>query len=1145
VAVNPSGAITLFGSNLRTPFEAGGTCTVPPGNTNRAVIVFQQGAGGPVLEEVIVSNAAIGATSVSGVPFTTASTAAPATLDVFIRYELGFNVGAGTIYGTCATSTSATLRVVRPVNPVELPDGFRNETYAPVTFTLVGAQGPVTWELSDGTLPNGMTFSAQGVLSGTPTESGFFYLYFTVTDSLGSQQFDRYLVINERITLNPPTLPNGVFGQVYDQVISAPNATEVWTEDALPPGLSIQTTYDQGTDTYTFRITGTPTTPGSYPFRLFAVGGDESVSYFGFRDYVIVIESGVTVVTATLPAATVGVAYSAQLQTNRNEPLEVPVWQVVSGSLPPGLTLTPSTGLISGTPTQGGTFNFSVQVTIFYVGQQPTGFPQNGLASPPRALSITVAVPVTLSILTTNLPNGVLGETYAANLQFSLTGSTQPVVWQIVSGALPGGLSLNTATGQITGIPTAAGSYGIVVVARLANGTLETPPRQLSITISERELSLFPLTLAGGQVTQPYFQELRPSGGVGNYAFAVVSGALPPGLSLQNVPLGISGVPTTAGIYAFTLRLTSGSQSLDARYTIEIRADLLRLITLSLPEGTAAAPYSHPLEAAGGTSPYTFSVRAGGNLPPGLTLSPGGLLSGTPTTAGNFTFTIQVTDTRQAQAAREYTMTILGALTLGPTPLPEATEGEAYSASLSASGGRGPYTFSQAGGSLPAGLSLAADGRITGRPTQAGRFVFTAGVVDANRTRVERAIELPVIGAIRIAPDTLPEATQLRPYSASLSVTGGVGPFSWSLTGALPAGVQFANGSFSGTPSEDGAFPVQVAATDSRGRSGNRSYTLTVAARVEITTTSLPAGTAGSAYGATLAAIGGRPPYTWSVTGALPEGISLNAAQGALSGTPLASGSFPLTFRAADADGVSATALLTLTVNMPPPPTVRIVNLPATSPPASQPSFGVTLAESFPLPLQGTVDLTFAPDRGPDDPAVQFASGGRRLTFTIGANQTTANFGSASPALQTGTVAGLITLTTRYTANGVDVTPTPPPTQTLRIPGAAPVLTRLELNRTTNGFELVVTGYSNTRDVSRANVRITPAGGASVTGTELTVDLGALFTSYYGSAASAPFGTQFRLALPFSVSGALSDIASASITLTNSAGTSNSLSVNF
>lgn len=1128
-----SGNVTLTGTNLRTPFDGVSGCSTA-GGAVRARVQYLNGQG-QVVSEVERDNPTVANTSIANVPYDSAVTSLSGTYSIRALYD-AFVAGVGFILGCSATQNSVSFTVEGPTITTEsLPRAFVGEPYGPVNLTAIGLIGTPTWELYESSLPPGLTLSSSGVISGTPTSAGFYFPAFSVSDPSGGFTFTSIaLDVVQRITIGPPTLPNGVVGQAYNQLITAPTAFEVWSDDPLPPGLEIQTTFDDVNDVYIFNLTGTPTTVGTFNFTVQAQGSAPNESpTFGTRAYSLVVESGVTVLTTALPDGSVGSAYSVPLQSNRAEP---PAWAIVTGSLPPGLTLNPGTGVISGTPTTAGAFGFSVQVSV--------NTTYGVLSSPPRALAITVIQPVILTILTTDLSEATVQQEYLFTLAYSLIGSTAPVIWEVTGGSLPGGITLDPATGVLRGTPGGIGEFPVTFRARLATGQVQSAPRSYVLKVIGLPLSLSPSTMPQGAVGQAYLVELRPSGGDGNIGISISSGSLPPGLTLGATPPRIAGTPTQAGTFRFTIRLLSEGRIGDFPFTVEILPFMLELAPPTLPEAYLDELYEQRLEARGGTGPYTFALQSGA-LPEGFVLNGStGVLSGRPLAVGEYRFTIIATDASRSTGVRAYLLTVRPPLTLGPESLPSGTEGQSYSASLVATGGRPPYSFSLRGGMLAPGLSLSG-ASIAGLPTRGGTFSFVAAVTDQNGRSVERSFEIFVLGLLRLAPDTLPNGTLFRDYAASLILTGAQDPVRWLLEGDLPPGILFQAGVFRGAPTAVGAFNFAITATDAANRSISRNYSITVTGGIRITTTSLPGGTAGQPYTASLAAEGGQPPYRWSITPALPGGLSLDPGLGVIAGQPTVSGTFPLAVRVEDQSGLSATADLSLALMIPPPPPLRIINLPVTAPPATQPTFSVVLEEPFPLPLTGEVDLTFAPVRGPDDPAVQFANGGRRMPFTVGANQTAANFGGSPSALQTGTVAGLITLTSRYRANGTDVTPTPPPTQTLRIDGAAPLLTRLDLTRGPAGFELVVFGYSNTRDVVRANVRLTPSAGGSLAGSEFTIDLASLFQTYYNSAASAPFGTQFRLVLPFNVTGSQQDLGSVSVTLTNSVGTSNALTANF
>ncbi len=175
------------------------------------------------------------------------------------------------------------------------------------------------------------------------------------------------------------------------------------------------------------------------------------------------------------------------------------------------------------------------------------------------------------------------------------------------------------------------------------------------------------------------------------------------------------------------------------------------ITTTSLPAGQVGVAYSQKMQATGGTPPYSWSLAAGA-LPAGLTLDPAtGTISGTPTASGTATFTVQVTDDAAQLDTQELSIDVSPPLAIVTSSLPGGNVGEAYGATLQASGGTSPYTWSLASGSLPSGLTLAAaTGAITGTPTSAGTFSFTARVTDAVGAADTRALSITVAGPVQV-----------------------------------------------------------------------------------------------------------------------------------------------------------------------------------------------------------------------------------------------------------------------------------------------------------------------------------------------------------------------------------------------------------
>ncbi|NOT63382.1 MAG: hypothetical protein HOP19_24495 [Acidobacteria bacterium] len=154
---------------------------------------------------------------------------------------------------------------------------------------------------------------------------------------------------------------------------------------------------------------------------------------------------------------------------------------------------------------------------------------------------------------------------------------------------------------------------------------------------------------------------------------------------------------------------------------------------LNLSFGRVGSSYSQTITASGGTSPYSYAVVSG-TMAPGLTLSSGGVLSGTPTTIGNYYFYLQATDANGCTGTTSYVLTIsptCPTITINPATLPNGKRNVAYSQQLTASGGVAPYSFSVTG-TLPTGLILSGNGQVVGTPTVAGSFTFRAKATDAN-----------------------------------------------------------------------------------------------------------------------------------------------------------------------------------------------------------------------------------------------------------------------------------------------------------------------------------------------------------------------------------------------------------------------------
>ncbi|HNC44747.1 MAG TPA: putative Ig domain-containing protein, partial [Acidobacteriota bacterium] len=265
-----------------------------------------------------------------------------------------------------------------------------------------------------------------------------------------------------------------------------------------------------------------------------------------------------------------------------------------------------------------------------------------------------------ISISPTTLPNGTVGTVY--NQTISATGGQSPYTFSVTSGSLPTGLSLSSA-GAITGTPTVPNSFSFTVRATDANQCSSSRTYTLTIdAVPCPTITISPSTLPNAAVGTNYNQVLTASGGQAPYTFSLLSGALPTGIALSSSGT-LSGTPTASGTSNFTIRVIDNNGCVvTPSYSLKVDGPECPTITVnpaSLPGGTIGTAYNQVISATGGTAPYAFTVLSG-SLPPGVTLATNGTLSGTPSSAGSFTFTVRATDTPGCTGQRTYTVAITG-----------------------------------------------------------------------------------------------------------------------------------------------------------------------------------------------------------------------------------------------------------------------------------------------------------------------------------------------------------------------------------------------------------------------------------------------------------------------------------------------------
>lgn len=356
-------------------------------------------------------------------------------------------------------------------------------------------------------------------------------------------------------------------------------------------------------------------------------------------------------------------------------------------------------------------------------------------------------------------------------------------------------------------------------------------------------------------------------------------------------------------------------------------------VVWTCPTGTVGTPYSVQFLSRAGCSPYVeFSVASGG-LPPGLSITPSGLLSGTPTQAGTWEVWMQVKDIPASQggvvwcaddraAQRQFIFNVQPGLSMEPASMPPGTVGASYSTALAVTP-TSTLTFSVTSGALPPGLSLGtSDGVISGTPTGTGTFPFKVEAKASDGRTIAREYSINVANPLAITPLALVGQRSGQSeigvaLSGKVTATGGNGTLTWTVkSGSLPTGVTLgSDGTISGTPTATGtyAFTAQVADTD--GRTATVDQTLVVAPKLGFKTVKLKTARAGKLYSATLKTLGGVAPVKWKILGGkLPHGIRFQKNLGVFAGTAKKAGTYRVSVEATDALGVKSKKTFVLVV---------------------------------------------------------------------------------------------------------------------------------------------------------------------------------------------------------------------------------------
>lgn len=664
-----------------------------------------------------------------------------------------------------------------------------------------------------------------------------------------------------------------------------------------------------------------------------ATGGMSGVvTALGFTEAVI---QGTDSATGTVATATLAVnAVDAFAITANNAPTSAAVaapysasfqvrggtqpYTITSSNLPDGLVLTPSAtdAAISGSPNKRGSYPVTINAA------DATGL----IAAFAYDLVVGPSNDPTLSVVVAAPMQAMVGQPYMA--QTSITGGyTAGGYTAAMVGSLPAGLSIDTTSGNITGIPSTIGSYGPLAVSASDTHDNSASSTQFSISVSDvlRLAASLPQGTTGRAYSGGHF---TATGGTAPYSYSITDGALPVGLLLNSSDGTISGTPSTACNCSVTVTSTDANGFAATLASTILVADPppLKVVSPTVQNGYIGTPMTMSLSATGGSGQGYVYSWTGAGLPPGLSFDAGsGILSGTPYDYYNQTLTFSVSDSAGGMASTDPVQVhIFGPLSISGTPGQDATVGTFYQATQPRAygGTETGYVYDVVSGSLPPGLILGPSGFISGIPTAAGSFDnLRVRVTDSQgSTAISPAFSIVVADA-----GTTVDAVSAAFTSVALPLRVGIGQhFEITLEGyggyntgpyefhedatlPLPSGVAVDrySGTISGAVTAVGVHPLRVVVVDVShpdNVSGYSEQGNLVVSSFSVDTSPDPGfGRVGQNISMRVVANGSGGPFTYAVgSGALPPGLTLDVNSGAIEGIPSLAGGWLLTFVATD-----------------------------------------------------------------------------------------------------------------------------------------------------------------------------------------------------------------------------------------------------
>lgn len=580
--------------------------------------------------------------------------------------------------------------------------------------------------------------------------------------------------------------------------------------------------------------------------------GDDT-AYFRYR--FTVATTRLAIEPAALQDGQLGQSYSLDLNViSGSAPYS---WVLSSGALPSGLNLDPVNGTLSGTPSQAGSANFTVQVT------------DNAGAVGEKTYDLSILSNVSLPPEVELVVSGDNSEEVYLNGVF--LGSSD--AWAQAS-RYRASLQVGENVLAIKGIDAGG------IAAIIADLTWDT---RTSVSDSQWKVS----NSAQAGWTQVGFDDSQ-------WQAATSYGRYGVGPWLKR----IVGFPANSTAQWIWTRDNDGDNTAYLRFRFNVQAQGVQINTATLGDGTVATNYSESFEVSGATPPISWSVSQG-SLPEGLSLDPAsGILAGIPSLASDYQFSITAIDNTGQSASRDYQLTIAEA----PLSLPDIT--------LVISGDNAERTYLN--GELLGTSTQWSDSRTYRKALRSGHNVIAVEGTDAGGAAALIA-QLNWDGKQAVSGgqwkvSTTPEAGWTN---TSFDDSAWAAATSYGQYGVAPW-LQRINGFPIDSPAQ------WIWTGDNQGDdTAYFRYSITVAAAgLSITETAPSGAVIAQTYQHQLQATGGALPYSWSVSdGTLPEGLSLDPSTGTLYGTPSLAGSYNFTISVIDNSGASAQRAFTVNVD--------------------------------------------------------------------------------------------------------------------------------------------------------------------------------------------------------------------------------------